>query len=119
MGFGLTAAHGDIALVLEGAAATTSSGSIAPAGQAAYVLAMVQLTALAGTSPSLTVSLEESNDGAGGWTAVPGATTPAMAAIGSAFCFGVPTKNHVRVKATIGGTTPAVTAKVGVLAFSE
>jgi hypothetical protein len=119
MGFGMTQAQGDIALNLNAASATETSGPIAPAGQAAYVLALTQVSAITGTGANVTVSLEESDNGSTGWTAVTGATTAAITAAGSAMCFGVPAKNHVRVRAVIAGTTPAVTAKVAVLVFSE
>lgn len=118
MAFGMQAAQGDVALLLAAAAATVSSGSVAAAGQAAYVLGMAQVTAITGTSPTVTFSLDESSDNAT-WTAVPGATTAALAAIGSAVFYGRPTKSYVRVTATIGGTTPAVTGNAAVLTFAE
>jgi hypothetical protein len=119
MGFGFQTASGDTALTLTAAAATVSSGPIANAGAAAYVLAMVQITAITGTSPTLVVSLDESADGSTSWTAVTGATTAALTAAGSAVLFGKPTKNFVRVTATIGGTTPAVTANIAFISFAE
>lgn len=119
MAFGMQEAQGDVALALAAASATTSSGPVAAAGQAAYVLGLVQVTAITGTSPTAVFSLDESADGSSGWTAVPGATTAALTAVGSAVFFGKPTKSYVRVTATIGGTTPAVTATAAVLTFAE
>lgn len=119
MAFGLSAASGDLALDLAAEAATKSSGPVAGPGQAAYVLALVHITAISGTGAAVTVSLQESDNGTSGWTAVTGATTAAISAAGQATCFGATSKNYVRVTATIAGTTPSVTGKVAVLAFPE
>lgn len=119
MAFGMQGAQGDLALSLAAAAATVSGGSITGAGAAAYVLGMVQVTAITGTSPTVVVSFDESADGSTGWTAMAGATTAAISAVGSAVFFGRATKSYVRATATIGGTTPAVTGTVAVIAFAE
>lgn len=119
MAFGMQSAQGDLALALAASAATVSSGSIAGAGTAAYVLGLVQVTAITGTSPTLVVSFDESADGSTGWTAMAGATTSALVAAGSTVFFGRATKNYVRATATIGGTGPAVTGTVAVLTFAE
>jgi hypothetical protein len=119
MAFGFQEAQGDLALSLAAAAVTVNSGPIGNAGAAAYVLGMVQVSAITGTSPTLVASLEESADGSTSWTAVTGATTAAISAAGSALFFGRTTKNFVRVLATIGGTTPAVTGTIAVITFAE
>jgi hypothetical protein len=119
MAFGMQEAQGDLALTLAAAAATVSSGPVASAGAAAYVLGMVQVTAITGTSPTLVVSFDESTDGSTGWTAMAGAFTAALSAAGSAVFFGRASKNYVRATATIGGTTPAVTGTVAVITFAE
>jgi hypothetical protein len=118
MPFGMQIAEGDVALTLSAAAATVSSGPVAAAGQAAYVLGLAQVTAITGTSPTVTFSFDESTD-ASTWTAMTGATTGALSATGSAVWFGKATKNYVRVTATIGGTGPAVTGTAAVIAFPE
>lgn len=114
----MSTAQGDTALSLNAAAATVSSGPIAASGQAGYVLAPYQVKAITGTSPTIVVSLDESTDGST-WTAVTGATSAAISAVGSGVVFGRPTKPYVRVTATIGGTTPAVTAEVAVITFAD
>jgi hypothetical protein len=119
MPFGMQEAQGDLAMTLAAAAATVSSGAVASAGTAAYVLGMCQVTAITGTSPTVVFSLDESADGSTSWTAVTGATTAALTAVGSAVFYGKPTKNYVRVTATIGGTTPAVTGNAAVITFAE
>jgi hypothetical protein len=118
MPFGMSTAQGDTALSLNAAGATVSSGPIAAAGQAGYVLAPYQVKTMTGTSPTITVSLDESNDGSA-WTAMTGATSGAVSAPGSGVVFGRPTKQYVRVTATIGGTTPAVTAEVAAIVFAD
>jgi hypothetical protein len=119
MAFGFQEAQGDLALALAAAAATVSSGALGNAGASAYVLGLVQITAITGTSPTVVVSFEESADGSTSWTAMTGATTAAITAAGSAVFFGKATKNFVRATATIGGTTPAVTGTVAVITFAE
>jgi hypothetical protein len=118
MPFGMQIAEGDVALTLSAAAATASSGPVASAGTAAYVLGMAQVTAITGTSPTVVFSFDESTDGST-WTAMTGAATAAVTAAGSVVWFGRATKNYVRVTATIGGTTPAVTGTAAVIAFPE
>lgn len=113
-------ARGDLALTLTAqGAGTVNSGPIAGRGEAAYVLVMANTSAATGTGPTLTVTLEESDSGSAGWTAVPGGATPAIAGVGNAVACAAPTKSFVRVAATVAGTTPQVTAKIAVVAFAE
>jgi hypothetical protein len=118
MAFGMQEAEGDTVLTLSAASANVSSGSIAAQGQAAYVLGMVQITAITGTSPTLVVKLQESSDNST-WSDIVGATTVSLTAAGSAVFFGKPAKGYVQVVATIGGTTPAVTANIAAIVFAE
>lgn len=118
MAFGLQEASGDTVLTLSAASANASSGAIAPQGTAAYVLCMVQISAITGTSPTLVVKLQESSDNST-WSDVTGATTATLNAAGSAVFFGKPAKGYVQVVATIGGTTPAVTANIAAIVFPE
>jgi hypothetical protein len=118
MAFGMQEATGDVALTLTTqGAATVTSGPIAGAGAAAYVLVMVHVSAVTGT-PTLNTSLEESSDNSS-WTAVTGSATAQLAAAGNAVAFAKPTKNYVRVTCTVAGTSPVVTGTVAVLAFAE
>jgi hypothetical protein len=119
MPFGMSTASGDTALSLAAQAATVSSGSIAAAGGAGYVLGMAQVKTITGTTPTVVFSLDESDNGSTGWTAMLGATTASITAAGSAVFFGRPAKQYVRVTATIGGTTPAITGEVAVIAFAD
>jgi hypothetical protein len=117
---GLQFAQGDIALTLTAqGAATVKSGGVGASGSAACVLVLVHCTAITGTTPTLDVSLEESTNGETGWTAVAASSTPQVTAAGNFVAFAVPAKNFVRVSATVGGTTPSVTARVAILAFAD
>jgi hypothetical protein len=117
---GLQLAQGDLALTLTAqAGATVKSGPVGAAGSAAFVLMMVHCTAITGTTPTLDVSLEESTSGETAWTAVAASGTSQITAAGNFVAFAVPTKNFVRVSATVAGTTPSVTAKVAILAFAD
>jgi hypothetical protein len=117
---GLSYARGDIALVLTAAGAgTVTSGSLANAGEASVVLAAVHLTALTGTTPTVTLSLEQSANGSSGWTAIPGASAAQLTAAGSATVTAVATANYVRASVVIGGTTPAATGAVPIIVFAD
>lgn len=118
MAFGLQEAFGDNVLTLSGASATTNSGAVAGQGQAAYVLGLVQVSAITGTSPTLVVKMQESSDNSS-WTDITGATTATINAAGSAVFFGQPAKGYVRFVATIGGTGPSVTANIAAIVFPE
>lgn len=116
---GLRNVMGDIALNLSAAAAgTVTSGPVANSGMAADVVLLVHCTAATGTSPTLNVSLEESNDGAT-WTAVAASAAAQLTAAGNSVSNARPTKGLVRVTATVGGTTPAVTFRATVLVIPE
>lgn len=115
---GLRSAQGDVALPLAArAAGTYVSGPIANAGAVADVVVMVHATASSGT-PTLNVSLEESDD-ASSWTAVAGSAIPQLSAAGNAMANARPAKNYVRVTSVVAGTTPNVTYRVAVMVFSE
>lgn len=118
MAFGMQEATGDTALTFTAqGAATVTSGPVAGAGAAAYVLVMVHVSAIGGT-PTLNTSLEESSDNSS-WSAVTGSATAQLSATGNAVAFAKPTKNYVRVTCTVAGGTPSVTGTVAVLAFAE
>jgi hypothetical protein len=98
--------------------ATTSSAAIAAPGGAADVLVMVHMSAVTGTGPTLTVTLEQSADGATGWAAVAGGASAALTAAGNAVANAAVTQPFIRVTATIGGTTPSFTGRVAVVVFA-
>ncbi len=117
---GLSLVRGDIALTLTAAGAgATSSGAIEQSGAAGMVVALVHCTAATGTGPTLNVAIEQSANGSTGWAAITGGAAAQLSAAGSAIAFAVPSQAFVRVTATVGGTTPAVTASVAVLVAND
>ena len=116
---GFTFARGDVVMALDAAAASTNSGSITAPQEGGPVMLGVHVTAATGTTPTLDVSLEQSANGSSGWAAVPGSAVAQLTAAGHRVGFAVPTQPYVRVVATIGGTTPAVTARVAVIVFAD
>jgi hypothetical protein len=107
---------GDVALAGPLTASTNSAPLAAPGGSA-DALVMVHVSAVTGTSPTLSVALEQSLDGVT-WTAIPGSGTTALTAAGSAVSNAVITQPFVRVAATVGGTTPSFTGRVAVVVFA-
>lgn len=105
----LTPVHADSAITATAqGAGTVTSGPIAVAGWAAGVILAVHCTAITGTSPTLDVSLEQSADGAS-WSAITGSGITQLTATGNRLAVAGVTNKYVRVTATVGGTTPAVT----------
>ncbi len=97
--------------------ATTTSPAIDSGPGVADVLVMVHVTASAGTSPTLLVSVEQSNDGTT-WTAVAGSAAPTLSAAGNAVCNAAVSQRYARVVATIGGTTPSFTVRAAAVVFA-
>lgn len=108
---------GDVALpVAARGSGTFTSGPVANAGLSGHVVGFVHCTAATGTSPTLDVSLEESDDGES-WSAVTGSAAPQLTAEGHRVIGASASKKLIRVTSTVGGTTPSVTYSVAVLAL--
>ncbi len=119
MPFGMESAQGDLALTLTAqGAGTVTSGPITSAGKAGHVLLMVHVSAITGTTPTLNVSMEQSADGTS-YSAIAGSAAAQLTAVGNAVAYAFPTANYVRVTATVGGTTPSVSARVAVMTFGD
>lgn len=116
---GLSFVRGDVVIDLVAAAATVNSGPIAAPADMGPMIVGAHVTAVAGTTPTLDVTLEQSANGTSGWAAVPGAALTQLTAAGNRIGFAAPTQPYVRVVATIGGTTPAITGRVAVAVFSD
>lgn len=113
---GLKLVQGDIAIPSAArGSGTVTSGPVAASGYAGDVLLAVHCTAASGTSPTLNVSLEESVDGNGSWTAITGSGITQLTAAGNAVAYASPSKSFVRVTSTVAGTTPSFTFKATVL----
>lgn len=97
---------------------TTTSSVISVPGSVGDVAVLVHVSAVAGTSPAVAVSLEQSADGNTGWAAVPGGAMATISAAGSGVANAAVTQPYLRVVATITGTTPTVTGRVALLAFA-
>jgi hypothetical protein len=112
--------NGDVALpsAARGTGTHTSS-SIDSGPGVSDILVMVHVTAASGTTPTLAVSIEQSNDGSS-WAAVTGgATAVNLTAAGNATINAAIPQRFVRVVATVGGTTPSFTFRVAALVFAE
>ncbi len=117
---GLSMVRADIALTLTAqGAGSVSSGPVDQSGGAGIVMALVACTAATGTTPTLNVAIEQSANGSTGWAAVTGGAAAQLTGAGSAVAVAIPTQPYVRVTATVGGTTPAVTANVAVLVAND
>lgn len=64
---------------------------------------MIYVPSIAGTAPTLTVTIEESPDGSTGWVVI---STRAITAAGVFFETVVSNLRHRRAVLTVGGTTP-------------
>jgi hypothetical protein len=117
---GLQFARGDVALTLNAqAAGTVTSGPFANSGEAGVVMASLHLTAITGTTPTATLTIEESANGTSGWTAVVGGAGPSQTAAGSACVMVVPSKSFVRASVAVTGTGASVTGSVPVIVFGD
>jgi len=114
---GLRNVQGDTVLTGTAASAGASSGPIAAPGYIQDIVCLVAVTAITGTSPTLSLAIEHSDDNST-YTAITGGGTAAnITATGNAVINARATKQYVRVTSTIGGTTPAVTYRVSALVF--
>lgn len=109
--------NGDVVLSGTRGAGTHLSSPL-PTNYAADVVLMVHVTAASGTSPTLAVSLEQSNDGTT-WTAVPQSAATTVTAVGNSLANATTTQQMCRVVAVVGGTTPSFTFRVAALAFAD
>lgn len=119
MAAGFQFARGDVVMDLVAASASANSGAISSPQEGGPVLFAAHVTAATGTTPTLDVSLEQSANGSSGWAAVPGSALTQITAAGHRVGFAAPTQSYVRVVATIGGTTPAITGRIAVIVFAD
>jgi hypothetical protein len=98
------------------AAGTFSSGPLDVAGGANFAVAFVNVSAAGGTTHTLDVKLQSSNDGST-WADLPGgAITQITGTANSAIASALVNDDYVQAVATVGGTgSPTVTFAVGVL----
>ena len=113
---GLREVLGDTVLTGTTASAGASSGPIANPGFINDIVVITHCTAITGTSPTLAIAIEQSDDNSS-YTAITGGGGANITAAGSQVINARATKPYVRVTSTIGGTTPSVTYRVSALVF--
>jgi len=109
-GFPYTAWTGQRETPTPSGAVTTSgnSGSLTGYGPAQTLRAQLNITAASGTTPTLDVLIEDSLDGGTTWNTV-GTFTQATAVSRQVVNVTVPFSDTLRVRWTVGGTTPSFT----------
>lgn len=108
----------DKAFATQAFTVTTQSSAIAAPGAAIHVVGYFHATAVTGTSPTLVVSFEQSNDQST-WTAITGSSSATLTAAGNVTCNCIATDDFVRMVLTLGGTSPSFTGTGSVLVASE
>lgn len=91
------------------AAGTTQSPQIDPGQVAASVAVAVSLTAVGGTTPNLTLSVQWSNDGTTWYTSDPADTFTALTAAGNVVKTFASKGRFLRLNEVLTGTTPTAT----------
>ncbi len=101
-------------LTLLASAAQTSSGNGSAISVGPFREAMLTLncTAASGTTPTLSVSIQVSDDGGTTWYTLPGTTFTQLATTGSQVGWMQGFGDTIRVSYTIGGTSPSFTFAV-------
>jgi hypothetical protein len=109
----LTARGQDVTVLASGALTTTGTSAAVDVGGAGTLRAQVVVSAVSGTTPSVTVTIQTSHDaGATDAWRTAGAAYSAITAAGSSpwQCFAV--DRYVRVSYAVSGTTPSLTTSV-------
>lgn len=109
--------NGDVALSGVKTGGTYQSAPLDSGPGVADVVVFTSVSAVSGTSPSLVVSIEQSDDGSS-WAAVVGGAAAAQSAVGSGYCNAPITQRFARVTATVSGTTPSFTFRSVALVFA-
>lgn len=112
-GFGSTSWTGSREIPVASAARTASgdSGALTGYGPAQTLRAQLNVTAASGTAPTLDAVIEDSVDGGATWNTV-GTFTQATAATRQVINVTTPFADTLRVRWTVGGTTPSFTFAV-------
>lgn len=103
----------DVTVLASGALTTTGTSSAIDVGGAGTLRAQVQVSAVSGTTPSATVTIQTSHDAgvSDAWRTA-GAAYGAITTVSNSpwQCFVV--DRYVRVSYTVSGTTPSLTTTV-------
>lgn len=103
----------DVTVLASGAITTTGQSAAVDVGGAGTLRAQVQVSAVSGTTPSITVTIQTSHDaGATDAWRTAGAAYSALTAVSNSpwQCFAV--DRYVRVSYTVSGTAPSLTTAV-------
>lgn len=103
----------DVTVLGSGALTTTGQSSAIDVGGAGTLRAQVQVSAVSGTTPSVTVTIQTSHDAgvADAWRTAGSAFSAITSVANSPWqCFAV--DRYVRVSYTVSGTTPSLTTTV-------
>jgi hypothetical protein len=103
----------DVTVLASGALTVTGQSSAIDVGGAATLRAQVQVSAVSGTTPSVTVTIQTSHDAGvtDAWRTA-GAAYSALTSVANSpwQCFAV--DRYVRVSYVVSGTTPSLTTTV-------
>lgn len=102
----------DSVTLLNGAITASENGSAVEVNDFNGVLAYLNVTAISGTSPSMTVALQDSPDGVTWYNA---AQFTAVTAVGTQRLVVANVGKYVRASVTLSGTTPSFTTNVQVV----
>lgn len=93
--------------------ATASHTTISGLGSFTQAIITLNITAVSGTTPSLTVKLQTSDDGGTTWYDLPSATFTAATAVSTQIIqLSAPFGDTLRAVSTITGTTPSFTEAI-------
>lgn len=100
----------DVTLAASAARTATGNGDAVELGDRGTAALTLDVTAVGGTTPSATVTIETSKDGSTGWTAV--AAFSAATAVSAQRKVFAGLDRYVRASWAISGTTPSLTFSV-------
>lgn len=104
---------GDVTVLASGALTTTGTSAAIDVNGAGTLRAQVQVSAVSGTTPSVTVTIQTSHDAGStdAWRTA-GAAFTAITAAGNSPWQSFAVDRYVRVSYTVSGTTPSLTTAV-------
>jgi len=99
-------------------ASTNGSEAVLGFGNGRVLVCYLDVTAVSGTSPTLDVKIQESDDGST-WTDIDGGSFSQFTSTGQEYKVMLMSrsKDRIRAVATIGGTSPSFTFKVEAVAI--
>ena len=103
----------DVTVLASGALTTSGNSSGMDVGGAGTLRCQVQVSAVSGTTPSVTVTVQTSHDnGATDAWRTAGSAFGALTAVGNSPWQAFAVDRYVRVSYTVSGTTPSLTTTV-------